>query len=367
LAKAAAGGRGPGRPTYYQNYILREDEHPPAGLLSFQAPYGTGKQSHPDELLFVAVHQTYELWFKVAIDEIMRPRTGITDRIKAGHYREAARALRRLAKIVRVLRDQYEVVGTISPSDFLLFRDVLRPSSGYDSAQFRALELASGLRSDGAYLRHLTGVNADAEGGPEGAGQAVAALLAAAEGGRTGAGPYSVAKKLVSTGDVNGLRLIHRALTSDSMRDAAYHAVLSNHVEFEGLGTKAKYRWSRARSDEWKADQEAAAKAGLPHEVGVSPENAGHIQLHLSGLYRRATAGGWGHSREGALLELVEALLDYDQAFRDLRTTHVHMVLRVIGGRPGTGGSTGARYLRTTLDYEFFPLFWRARDHIEGP
>ncbi len=99
----------------------------------------------------------------------------------------------------------------------------------------------------------------------------------------------------------------------------------------------------------------------------MDADAAAHIQLHAVGLYHAATRGLLGHGDARALYDLVEALIEYDEAFRNLRSIHVNMVLRVIGGKSGTGGSSGARYLRSTLDYEFFPLLWRARDKMEGP
>lgn len=366
MGKKAAGGAGR-RPTYYQNYILREDEHRPAGLLSFQTPYGKGRQAHPDELLFIAIHQTYELWFKVAIDEILRPKSGAAPRIHAGAYKEAARTLRRLTRITNVLREQYEIVGTISPTDFLVFRDVLRPSSGYDSAQFRALELASGLRSDGAYIAHLTGLDGTGAGGPLGVAEEVGVIVDAASHGALPPGPHCVVQKLASTKDLNGLRLIQRALAAPSLRDVGYGALLDYANAALAKGSPKDTAWIKARASEWSKDQAQAMERRSAHEIGIDAIDAARVEWAVSRLYRRATAGKMDAPGERALFDLVEALMDYDQAFRNLRTTHIHMVLRVIGGRPGTGGSTGAQYLRSTLDYEFFPLLWRARDHVEGP
>jgi len=68
--------------------------------------------------------------------------------------------------------------------------------------------------------------------------------------------------------------------------------------------------------------------------------------------------------RYGALFEVSEDLLDHDQAFALWRVRHVTMVERQIGGRPGTGGSTGAGYLRSTLDRRFFPELWAVRDRL---
>jgi tryptophan 2,3-dioxygenase len=360
VGKKASKGRKDPSPTYYQNYILREDEHPPRGLLGLQRLYGKGVQAHPDELLFIAIHQTYEIWFKVMIDAIQRKGTGVVARIQAGAYPEASRALRRMTRITNILREQYSIVETISPTDFLVFRDVLRPSSGYDSAQFRAVELASGLRGDGSYLRHLCGANASAVKDAAALAPLAQGVAAAVAGKRDpGLREYSVLRKLATTGDANGLRLISAALGSPSLRDAAYAAV-ERQAQSAPSGA-----WQDERAREWaKAQAEASAK-NAPFEIGVGAQRAARIMHGVASLYRAATAGNLGKPRARALLDLVEALIEYDEAFRNLRMIHINMVLRVIGDKPGTGGSTGAQYLRSTLDYEFFPLLWRARDHIE--
>ncbi len=347
-------------PTFYHHYILREDEHPPSGLLGLQTPYGRGRQSHADELLFVAIHQTYEIWFKVMIDELTRARTGLIARVEGGTYPEATRGLRRLSRITRALRDQYEIVETISPTDFLVFRDILRPSSGYDSCQFRALELSAGLRCDGAYLRHLVGPKASRGAAPEALSKFVERVADDVVRGRDPKlAEYSLVRKIASTGDANGLKLIARALAARSLRDAAYGAV----EKFQGPPTRVKPKGGpKARAQAWVAAQQQAAAASLPFAIGIEPARAASVEAKTAGLYRAATDGTFRGAEERALFDLVEALVEFDEAFRNLRSIHINMVLRVIGSRPGTGGSSGAPYLRTTLDFEFFPLFWSARN-----
>lgn len=354
------------RGTAYHKYVLREDEHP-GGLLELQTPYGKGRQAHPDESLFIITHQTFELWFKLLLFEILREKTGTVALIQRADFARAAASVRRLTKVVRVLADQYGIIETITPTDFLVFRDVLRPSSGYDSAQFRALELASGLRGDGAYLRHLTGLEAPSGGAAGFAKRLDAVIRATEEGAEIPLKEYSIVRKAALAGDVNGLKLLRRVLAGDSLRDAAYAAVLQADVRVAAWKDKAVRGWLKARVKEWTAEQSASKRAGHAHDLGMDGETAAHIQLHLAALYRGATDGGWGHSPQRGLLDLVEALIEYDEVFRNLRAIHINMVMRVIGGKPGTGGSSGASYLRTTLDYEFFPLLWRARDHMEGP
>jgi len=68
--------------------------------------------------------------------------------------------------------------------------------------------------------------------------------------------------------------------------------------------------------------------------------------------------------RHGDLFDLAEALVDHDEAFAEWRARHVLMVERQIGGKTGTGGSTGAQYLRTTLDKRFYPELWEVRSQL---
>jgi tryptophan 2,3-dioxygenase len=103
-----------------------------------------------DELLFIVVHQAYELWFKLLIFELETVR----DRMIDGDAERAAHYLTRVRAIERVLIDHIEVLETMSPQDFLEFRSLLTPASGFQSAQFREIEFLSGLKQRG-YLNDL--------------------------------------------------------------------------------------------------------------------------------------------------------------------------------------------------------------------
>jgi tryptophan 2,3-dioxygenase len=274
------------RGTRYHNYILREDEHP-GGLLSFQTPYAKGKRAHDDEHLFIVTHQAFELWFNQLIEEIRRERTGAVARIEAGAWGPSAKQVRRMAKIAKLLADQYGVIGTISPSDFLVFRDVLRPSSGYDSSQFRALELASGLRGDGAYLHHLTGLDADREGGAAGLSRKVDAVLEALERGRKiPLEGYSIVRKLADQGDLRGLRLIRGVLGSPSLRDAAYEAILEADLPDPPWPAAKTRRFEAGLAREWQAARKSARAEHASFEVGVDGAQAARIQSRVIALYR---------------------------------------------------------------------------------
>lgn len=214
-------------------------------------------QAH-DELLFITVHQVYELWFKVLLFELEAAR----DSLESDDVGRALHLLRRVHVVERLLVEQIEVLETMSPSDFLDFRHRLAPASGFQSVQFREVEFLSGLK-DRRYL----------------------ALVEAS--------PEERAR-------------LERRLEDPSLADA-FRALL------------------RRRGDP-----------------------------PLAVVMR----GG------GELFDVAEALVDHDEAFALWRSRHVLMVERQIGGKPGTGGSSGAGYLRGTLDKRFFPDLWEARSRL---
>ncbi len=109
-------------------------------LLSLQGRLS--RPEHHDELLFIVIHQVYELWFKLMIHEV----TGVRDALDQDSVRNATRLLRRLIEIQRVLLQQISVLETMTPVDFLQFRDHLNPASGFQSRQFRELEFLSGMK-----------------------------------------------------------------------------------------------------------------------------------------------------------------------------------------------------------------------------
>jgi len=97
---------------------------------------------HHDELLFITIHQAYELWFKVILKEIDSAISLMAENRAAA----AERALRRVIEIEKLLVDQIHILETMSPISFLGFRDQLNPASGFQSMQFREIEFSSGLK-----------------------------------------------------------------------------------------------------------------------------------------------------------------------------------------------------------------------------
>jgi tryptophan 2,3-dioxygenase len=213
-----------------------------------------------DELLFVVLHQSHELWFKLALHELDEA----TRLIDSGRFPEAETRLRRIVTIMRQLVAQWDVLGTMTPAGYLEFRHVLEGGSGFQSVQFRELEFASGL-ADPSYL----------------------------------ASPWLAASDVAR---------LQARLDAPTLADA-----------FTG----------------------ALAQAGVRDVVDVL------------------------RSGPSLLTMLAETLLDYDEAVGHWRHRHVLAVERQIGLKPGTGGSSGAAYLRSTLTRRFFPTLWEARTRLE--
>src|SRR5579872_2466917 len=105
---------------------------------------------HHDEMLFIIIHQVYELWFKQILHEV----ESAMQHLAAGDPLRTTRALGRVRTIQRVLEEQVDVLETMTPHEFNAFRSLLNPASGFQSAQFRELEFLCGVGKT-AYLEHL--------------------------------------------------------------------------------------------------------------------------------------------------------------------------------------------------------------------
>jgi tryptophan 2,3-dioxygenase len=213
-----------------------------------------------DELLFIVIHQVYELWFKVLLHELEAAR----DAIQGDQLRAARHFLARVKVIEALLVEQVAVLETMAPQDFLTFRSELAPASGFQSIQFREVEYLSGLKDRG-YLKAL-----DEEPGAR--------------------------------------SRLERRLAEPSLADA-----FADLLDRRGLTVPQLYQ------------------DGTQHDD---------------------------------VLDLAEALLDHDEGFRIWRIRHVEMVERQIGDKPGTGGSTGVKYLQSTLGKRFFPELWQVRSQL---
>ena len=129
----------------YGGYLRLEE------LLALQdGPDGYTPLPSNDELHFIIVHQTFELWFKLILRELKEARTLMNnEHIEESSIPRVVHHLERVSEIFRLLADQWKVMETLSPQDFLAFRDRLGTSSGFESWQMRELEVLMGLESQG--------------------------------------------------------------------------------------------------------------------------------------------------------------------------------------------------------------------------
>ena len=225
-----------------------------------------------DEMLFIVIHQTKELWLKQMLHELRLA----VDLMGRDQFAPALKAMARIGRIQAVMTLSWDVLSTLTPVDYMAFRHVLGTSSGFQSAQFREVEFRLGLKDEN-YLSHYAH------------GSAERAHLQA-------------------------------ALDEPSLREAA-HAALE-----------------RAGFDLGDRSEAAVGAAWLQ-------------------VYRDS-------DRWFDLYELAEKLLDVDDAMASWRHKHVLTVERIIGNKPGTGGSAGAAYLRSTLSKRVFPELWALRTEL---
>ncbi|KAK0332630.1 hypothetical protein LTR94_024083 [Friedmanniomyces endolithicus] len=257
----------------YAGYLALDD------LLGAQHPVS----DQHDEMLFVVIHQTKELWLKQILHEVALAQT----LVRAGDLVPAYKSLARVSRIQAVMTQSWDILSTMTPADYLRFRSVLGTSSGFQSDQFRRLEAMLGLKDAGFLKFH-----ADRP-------QAFAALEAALEA---------------------------PSLYDDALAQLAKMG-LSVPTEVLMRDVTKPYSASEAVEAAW-------------------------LEVY------RDTERWW------PLYQLAEKLVDIDDALVTWRHKHVITVERIIGRRPGTGGTEGAGYLASTLSKRCFPELWSLRTKL---
>jgi tryptophan 2,3-dioxygenase len=149
MSKPPVGCPYSGKPSVYGETDLTYNDYLKIGdLLKLQVPQS--EPAHHDELLFIIIHQAYELWFKLILHEIENAIRQMQDKnvLRAHHF------MKRTVEIMKVLVSQIHILETMTPLEFLQFRDRLMPASGFQSMQYREIEFIAGLK-DEAYLAHF--------------------------------------------------------------------------------------------------------------------------------------------------------------------------------------------------------------------
>ncbi len=246
----------------YGSYLRVDD------LLTLQHPQSD--PPHHDELLFIIIHQVYELWFRQMLHEL----EAVMRSLAADELLHVAKAFRRIHAIQRLLEEQVDILETMTPQDFNAFRSRLEPASGFQSTQFREIEFLCGVQRTDA-LRFLEPTNDER---------------------------HRLERRLAEPTLDGALKaLLHRrgfAVDTPEALIASYKTIYDD----------------------------------VEH----------HYDVYL----------------------LLEDFIEFDERFILWRGRHVRMVERMIGMKPGTGGSLGVNYLEKSLSKKFFPELWAVRTEL---
>jgi tryptophan 2,3-dioxygenase len=331
-----------GRTTYW-DYVRVED------LLALQGGNERDESKLSGaEVVFVTVHQVYELWFKLVLRELVLLRDLFKrPRVPEPELARAARGLERITRIFRVATAHWEVVETLSTRDYLEFREKLFPASGFQSAQLREIEILMGLADadrvglagGGAYLKALKG--------PQGADSPALKRVEA----RLKDGP-TLSQALdgwLARTPVNGS-------TPDRPDDAA---VVDGFLEDYAKALEAQVVRSAKALGAASADDERFRRERDAARAFLFPDDPRRRRIRAALLfiegYPELPLLAWPH-------EVLSRVVEVEQAFLIFRQRHARMVERVIGRRVGTGGSTGLEYLeQTATAYRIFGDLWAAR------
>ena len=234
------------------------------------------KPEEHDEMLFIIIHQTYELWFKQILHEFNK----LGEELSQGNTWTAIKTMRRVLTIMKTLVSQIDILETMTPLEFNSFRNFLGQSSGFQSFQFREMEIMCGIHT----------------------------------------------------------QLMKKA-----------------HEHFPDKVARLEQRMAAPTLWEYfclyLSEKGYTAQPERTHSDGLIFEPSEDIQQTLLEVMRT--------NPEAALL--CELFIDFDEGLQEWRYRHVKMVERTIGTKMGTGGSDGAKYLRSTTNRPIFPDLWAIR------
>ncbi len=308
---------------HYHDYLQLDK------ILNAQLPE-SDKHQQPahDEMLFIVIHQAYELWFKQLHHEVdsvlaIMQRPALND--NSPELQTVVHRLNRCVTILRVLVHQIDIMETMTPMDFLDFRDMLRPASGFQSWQFKELEAKLGLKYE---QRH-------------GKEYYTAQLC-----------PYHVDIIKKAEHDRSLLQWLNEWLERMPIfnEPAFWKDFEAEKSETYPHPFWAEYRnrltnsLSEGEKNNLAAFDEIFSLETIPGHRTISPK-AARAALFIM-LYR-------GYPMLQLPFQLLNSLLEIDEQLSSWRYRHMNMVHRMIGTRIGTGGSTGKDYLKAAADKHY--------------
>jgi tryptophan 2,3-dioxygenase len=303
---------------YYSDY-LQLDKLLGAQDLESDKP---GRQHAHDEMLFIIIHQSYELWFKQVLYEVgsvlnILSQPSIQD--SSPDLFVVNHRLKRVITIFHMLIDKINILETMTPLDFLDFRNMLRPASGFQSIQFKLLEAYLGLRMENRHGRE-----------------------------------YYVSQ--LKPEDVDIIKNAEKVkplitLVNDWLERTPF---FDDKKYWQGWENNATF-WEKY-AEAYKSSLVEGEKFNFSRFEEVVLGNEKKPEWNLSPKARRAALFIMMY-RDYPLLQLpfqlLNVLLEIDESLATWRYRHMNMVHRMIGTRTGTGGSTGKDYLKGALDRHY--------------
>ena len=317
---------------YYGDYLQLDKLLDAQHLESTKA----GDTQH-DEMLFIIVHQTYELWFKQILWELNDVLTVFGgERVAEGDMGRVVARLRRITEIQMLLIQLISVLETMTPLDFLDFRDYLFPASGFQSAQFRMVENKLGMRPEDRLLF---------EGAPytERFDAEDKRVVLGAHDDPTLFGEIERWLERTPFLEHGGFKFWDAFQSTVRARLEADREVVVDNPNLTEAERAAQIKdfdltmrqYEAVFDPEKHTSLERAGQRRLSHR-------AFQAALFIT-LYRDLPALQEPH-------RMLELLMDIDEGFTTWRYRHAQMALRMIGRRIGTGGSAGAKYLEKSAE-----------------
>lgn len=302
------------KPVYYSEYLQLDK------ILNAQDPESAKDGiKADDEMLFIIIHQTYEMWFKQILHELTIVRNIFKQESipnNSSDIYNSVHRLKRICKILDIAVMQMGVLETMTPLDFLDFRDLLRPASGFQSIQFKMIEASLGLNYENRHGQnyYLSQLNQD-----------------------------DINRVKEAEAQESLLVLINRWLERmPYLKD-------NKHWPENKFWEEYRAAYKSTLLDVEMKNLEAFDML-LMDDENYPKDRRFSIEANRSALFIMLY-------RDYPLLhlpyELVSCLLEIDELMSMWRHRHIHMVQRTIGKRVGTGGSTGADYLRKAADSHY--------------
>ena len=292
-------------------------------LLSLQSGWKEKEENiSSDELHFIIVHQSFELWFKLVISELRQARDTLDESyVEETKIPKVVHHMERAIETFRLMAQQWKVMETLTPQGFLSFRDELGTASGFESKQMRTMEAIMGdFWIDGKKIENKINEKSIQE----------------------------VVAKWLSRTPIQG------SLPDDSNDNQAVSEFVNKYLDIHlKLGEKAARALSNnddETSDRFK-DVNKQASEFLKPNGKCDRARAGLLFIES---YRELPLLSWPRKLIDTMVELEESMLLW-------RSAHARMVERMIGRRIGTGGSSGVDYLDRTSKYRVFTDLWGVR------